>query len=183
MRKIKLAPPAAHERGPSLRERLELRAKSHLMQRTRNHGITVPRFWDLFAEQGHRCANICCGAALTGDRFTLIDHCHTTGFTRRLLCPACNSNLGDFREDPNEMRAFAGRMLAKPNLSKRDRARVQRALGLIGYVAQMSEEIEEYELVGGYHAFRDVSPDDLKLGGLLAGMPLGDAAAEEVQAA
>ncbi len=43
---------------------------------------------------GHKCG--ICGAAET----LYVDHCHETGKLRGLLCPGCNTAIGQFREDP-----------------------------------------------------------------------------------
>lgn len=49
-------------------------------------------------EQNNKCA-IC-----WEDRKLNIDHCHTTGVVRGLLCNVCNTGLGKVREDPDTLR-------------------------------------------------------------------------------
>jgi len=49
----------------------------------------------LVAAQNGRCA-ICKSAKLE-----CIDHCHTTGRVRGVLCRACNAALGQFRDNPD----------------------------------------------------------------------------------
>lgn len=50
-------------------------------------------------QQGSVCA-ICARAVGGGTGRYAIDHCHTTGRPRALLCVHCNSSLGMIREDP-----------------------------------------------------------------------------------
>lgn len=56
----------------------------------RNYGITADQYDSMLAEQGG-CA--VCKAAPAGKPFH-VDHCHTTGKVRGILCPACNWFLG-----------------------------------------------------------------------------------------
>lgn len=60
------------------------------------------------AQQGH-CL-IC--REFVGDGL-VVDHCHTTGNVRGLLCDLCNKGLGAFRDDPRRLLA-AIRYLASP---------------------------------------------------------------------
>lgn len=64
-------------------------------------GVTPEWFDQLLATQSGRCA--ICGTdnpGVQGKQHFFIDHCHTTGAVRRLLCNSCNSGIGHFREDP-----------------------------------------------------------------------------------
>jgi hypothetical protein len=56
---------------------------------------------ELLSAQDGRCA--ICGAE-RGTRRLAIDHDHTTGFIRGLLCVRCNTGLGSFRDDPELLR-------------------------------------------------------------------------------
>jgi hypothetical protein len=58
------------------------------------YGITYDTYQTMFAEQGGKCA--ICGKQTNR---LLVDHCHTTGKIRGLLCPACNSGLGMFKDN------------------------------------------------------------------------------------
>lgn len=71
-------------------------------QQVRRYGLTVDDYWKMFDEQGGRCA-ICQEAR--GRRELAIDHCHTTGRVRGLLCNRCNPGLGNFRDDVARLRA------------------------------------------------------------------------------
>src|SRR5690348_4886724 len=61
----------------------------------------------LMKANGKRCS--ICGAQGVA---LVIDHDHITGFVRGLLCQACNSGLGFFKDDPERLYA-AQRYLAK----------------------------------------------------------------------
>ncbi len=60
---------------------------------TRRYGITAAEADVMFTEQGGLCA--ICKAAPAAH----VDHDHTTGAVRALLCFNCNGGLGQFRDD------------------------------------------------------------------------------------
>jgi hypothetical protein len=51
----------------------------------------------MFAAQDEACA--ICRAHQPGGKGWCIDHCHTTGAVRGILCSQCNLGLGQFRDD------------------------------------------------------------------------------------
>ena len=57
----------------------------------RNYGITVNDYNSMYENQGGLCLG--CKRGNNGSRFH-IDHCHTTGKVRGLLCNNCNRGLG-----------------------------------------------------------------------------------------
>jgi hypothetical protein len=61
-------------------------------------GITLEDYNQMFAEQEGCC--LICGIhqAEVKERFA-VDHCHTTGKVRGLLCSHCNLGLGHFRDN------------------------------------------------------------------------------------
>lgn len=59
------------------------------------YGITVEEFARMEATQGFTCA--ICPEPLGPSPH--IDHCHTEGHVRGLLCSSCNLGLGHFRDD------------------------------------------------------------------------------------
>ena len=67
-------------------------------------GITTDDFNALHAAQGGTCA-ICRNPETAGDRRTgiirrlTVDHDHTTGFVRGLLCRKCNTAIGIFQDN------------------------------------------------------------------------------------
>ena len=81
------------------------------IQRLRSYGLTVEDYSGLLAAQHGVCA--LCGKPEThlsrkGEITRLaVDHDHTTGAVRALLCHACNVGIGTFGDDPDLLRAAA----------------------------------------------------------------------------
>ena len=73
-------------------------------ERERKFGITRQEYADLYLAQNGVCA-ICCQpetATRNGKIKALaVDHCHTTGTVRGLLCAECNIGIGKLRDDRN----------------------------------------------------------------------------------
>lgn len=67
------------------------------------YGITSDAFVALFDATGGSCA--ICGASLFDGCH--VDHCHSTGKVRGLLCPSCNHGLGRFNDSPGLLRQAA----------------------------------------------------------------------------
>jgi hypothetical protein len=88
------------------------RGYSHDKHIGETYGLTSAEYWEIHRAQGGRCA-ICTRA--TGARKRLsVDHCHTTGLVRGLLCVRCNRDvLGHLRDDPAALRR-AVRYLRRP---------------------------------------------------------------------
>lgn len=69
----------------------------------RNYNITFEEYMIMFNQQQGKC--FICGNKEpvinpSGKRRWLaVDHCHTDGHIRRLLCVKCNSGLGNFNDD------------------------------------------------------------------------------------
>ncbi len=74
----------------------------------RNYGLTVEQFEIMLGEQGG-CCLICKTPEDSIDprtgktRNLAVDHCHTTGKVRGLLCAGCNNGLGCFKDDTNRI--------------------------------------------------------------------------------
>jgi hypothetical protein len=72
---------------------------------TKKYGRSLDWFNETLQSQGGGCA-ICGGQEVATDRITglprnlAVDHCHATGKMRGLLCTACNTALGGFKDDP-----------------------------------------------------------------------------------
>ena len=67
------------------------------------YGITPEQFTTMMAEQNNSCAICGIEAEDYGKRFC-IDHCHTSGTVRGLLCMHCNTALGHFRDSTESLR-------------------------------------------------------------------------------
>lgn len=75
-------------------------------RRARMYGLTGEALAAMRAEQGDIC-HLCRRGEPVPGRQLAVDHDHTTGAPRRLLCSACNRALGSFRDDPSLMRRAA----------------------------------------------------------------------------
>jgi hypothetical protein len=67
----------------------------------RTLGISPAEFQQMAEDRGWRCA-ICKKV-----KPLVVDHCHTHGHFRDLLCSPCNRGLGFFRDSPEALRAAA----------------------------------------------------------------------------
>jgi hypothetical protein len=65
----------------------------------RNHGLTLNQYIALLREEDGRCAVCRQETALH------LDHCHTSGKLRGLLCVRCKTALGNFRGNPELIKA------------------------------------------------------------------------------
>lgn len=61
------------------------------------YGITLEEYYKMLAEQGHSC-KICGTSKDKLKRALCVDHCHTTGKVRGLLCDTCNRSLGMLKD-------------------------------------------------------------------------------------
>ena len=84
------------------------RYDSNLKLKTR-YGITTEQYAEMVKIQNNRCA--ICGNEETAkhNRTGLVqklavDHCHTTGKNRGLLCQDCNRGLGKFKDSPQRLK-------------------------------------------------------------------------------
>lgn len=59
----------------------------------KRYGISLDQYDEMFQSQGESCA-ICGTQEPNGDGCFHVDHCHTTGKVRGILCQRCNHALG-----------------------------------------------------------------------------------------
>lgn len=64
----------------------------------KQYGITVEQYNQMFVDQNGLC-KICKNPKGSNEKNLSIDHCHTTGKVRGLLCNKCNAGLGFFKDD------------------------------------------------------------------------------------
>lgn len=70
----------------------------HREQKLRKrYNMTIEQFDAIKADQGDKCP-IC-----REREATVVDHCHTNGHVRGLLCKQCNGAIGMLRDDPINM--------------------------------------------------------------------------------
>lgn len=67
----------------------------------KKYGITLEQYNEMLAQQNNTCA-ICQEPCTTGMNLA-VDHDHTTGKVRALLCKNCNTAIGLLGEDTNRM--------------------------------------------------------------------------------
>lgn len=80
----------------SKEERQQINTKVRLKY---NYNITVEEYNELVKKQDNKCY-ICGTKGGYNDKPLYVDHCHSTGMVRKLLCQHCNSGLGMFRDNP-----------------------------------------------------------------------------------
>lgn len=69
----------------------------------KNYGITLEDYYTMLENQGNACG--ICKVQTPGNRtkFFAVDHCHTTGKVRGLLCTKCNRGLGLFNDSTDKL--------------------------------------------------------------------------------
>jgi len=74
----------------------------------RKYGMTMEDYDRMLAGQNHQCA--ACPTTEPGGRhssdYFVVDHCHTTGKVRGLLCHNCNTALGLLHDDLEKIKAL-----------------------------------------------------------------------------
>jgi hypothetical protein len=90
--------PCHNVRGKASKDKV---GGSRIYHLKRRYGITAVEADAMLAEQDGLCA-ICRRAPAVH-----VDHDHATGAVRALLCFNCNGGLGQFKDDPDVLRAAA----------------------------------------------------------------------------
>lgn len=71
------------------------------------YGITLEQYNAMRAAQNGCCA--ICGITPTEKRQLHVDHCHSTGRVRALLCSPCNTQLGSYEKLRDRATAYLDR--------------------------------------------------------------------------
>jgi hypothetical protein len=92
---------AKHSGEPRNRKKVEYsKARDYILKH--RYGISQQDYDDLLASQKHRCA-ICKRDANEMTYHLHVDHCHTSGKVRGLLCSPCNVYLGYVRDNKDAL--------------------------------------------------------------------------------
>lgn len=101
---------ATHHRA----KRSAVRERARASRLEAVYGITEDEYQRIYAAQGG-CCYICRRAKGTGRKRLSVDHDHTTGYVRGLLCKPCNLNvIGHLRDDPAALRRGADYLTNPP---------------------------------------------------------------------
>jgi len=90
---------------------LDCSKERSLTKRIIKYGITLDDYRDMLKKQGGKCA--VCGSEIGGRdkwggfKILAIDHNHTTGKVRGLLCSSCNTSIGFMKDNPELLRKAA----------------------------------------------------------------------------
>lgn len=69
------------------------------------YGVTKEWYFEQLEKQEHKCAICSCEEPKgNGNVHFHVDHCHSTGKVRGLLCSSCNTALGNFKDSTELMR-------------------------------------------------------------------------------
>jgi hypothetical protein len=82
------------------RSKPENKVRERYSRIKQKYGLLPEQFDAMFEDQKGRCA-ICSTHEEDTPRGLYVDHCHTTGAVRKLLCQHCNSAIGMLKEDPS----------------------------------------------------------------------------------
>lgn len=88
--------------GKKYRENIDVRNKHRDRNRLRRTGCTPEKFAELMEAQQGRCA--ICSSVM---KKPCVDHCHSTGKIRELLCAKCNSGIGQLQDSLDLVRSAA----------------------------------------------------------------------------
>lgn len=94
----------------------------------RKYGLTPTEFEEMFEKQGRVCV-LCLTSDFSHKNGRCMDHDHTTKSLREILCNACNTALGLFKDNPEVLRraaAYVERHRANPSDRKYSDKKVKR---------------------------------------------------------
>lgn len=92
--------PIRFEAGPPVRQVWKPYRQKKGPHRT--YSMTINAIVEMHRSQNGKCA-ICLIEIAPLGRSRAVDHCHQTGKIRGMLCKACNTGLGMFKDDPKRL--------------------------------------------------------------------------------
>jgi hypothetical protein len=117
----------AYYRARRLKPEVKLKERAgHLM---RKYGMTIEQYDAMLEAQGGGC--FICGRAPREDISLHVDHDHSTGKVRGILCFCCNNALADFQEDVQLLAKAAAYLDQHAHAEEMELAR-RRARSLVG---------------------------------------------------
>lgn len=91
--------------------KLKYPEKHHTATRNRglrnNFGINLQQYMEILAKQNRQCL-ICSITPEQNGKDLAVDHNHTTGKIRGLLCAGCNVGIGYFKDSPELLQKAIG---------------------------------------------------------------------------
>lgn len=100
------------------------RAESSLAaNRYRQYGVTAEDYKSMMEYQNDVCA--ICGKPCDQCKSLAVDHDHTTGDVRALLCHSCNIGLGFFKDSSTKLARAAGYLISAKRIRQRKSTRKQ----------------------------------------------------------
>lgn len=97
----------------------EYRLKKRLWNITDRYGVTYEEYMSMTEKQNNLCA-VCGEPENNGRRKRLsVDHCHSMGHVRGLLCSNCNTALGLLKEDPIRIKKLLEYLKRHAKVSRR----------------------------------------------------------------
>ena len=97
----------------------------------RKYGMTIEQYDSMLEAQGGGC--FICGRPPREDSSLHVDHDHSTGRVRGILCFCCNNALADFQDDPSLLRKAASYVtINSPEVEEEIQPARRRALSLVG---------------------------------------------------
>jgi hypothetical protein len=75
---------------------------SYALRLQKLYGLTVDEYKQLYAE-ANGCCQVCGISEENNNKRLAVDHCHTTGKVRGLLCGKCNTALGQLDDNLNKI--------------------------------------------------------------------------------
>jgi SLT domain-containing protein len=95
----------AYTREYNRRNKAIIAPKKQIAARKQRYGLSDEAFKEMLLQQNYSCA--LCGGVSAAKRSLAVDHDHTSGKVRKLLCALCNLGLGHAKDSPEVIRLAA----------------------------------------------------------------------------